>query len=237
MAANPPSTFVQMVPPASAGLGGIIQGLFGTYAPASDGSYSVDTRDAASLLARGISYVSQQTDTWTTPVAPATATVGEIVASAALSNGSLTIANQPEVMREVVVVVGAGTVAVTAGNVAVTYVGNGGQSHTDNISAVCAASGTTTQPLSQGAISVTSAVVSGVVGGASPFVELNTTAAISVPLSAGSIDATFLREYDSGATVALGTAVANVLGTITPTNAPNGTRTYTFVYSYVGPVS
>lgn len=231
-----PVTTVQMVP-ASSGMGGLIQGAFGNYFPATDGSYTVDTRDAVTLLGRGMEYVSQASMNYTTPIAPAAATVAAIVASGALSNGTVAVTAQPDVPRQVNVEVGTGTTAITAGNVAVTYVGNDGQTGTDNITAVCALSASTTQPLSRGVVSISSIVVSGLVGGTSPFIRLSTTASISLPIPAKGIDVGVTREYDAGATVAVGAMSAVTLATIAPTNAPNGTRTYSFVYSYVGPVT
>jgi hypothetical protein len=225
---------VQMA--AAAGIGGVIQGLFGTYQPASDGSYTVDVRDAPGLLVIGMNYVKQLALNYTPPLAPAAATVAAIVSSGALSNGAVAVTAQPDIARPVNVEVGTGTGAITAGNVAVTYIGNDGLTGTDNISAVCGASASTTQSLSRGVVTISSITVSGLTGGTSPWIRLSTTAAISVPVSQGAIDVAFLREYDAGATVAVGTP-ATALASIAPTNAPNGTRTYSFVYSAVSPVS
>ena len=123
---------VQIAPGAGQGLGGVIQGLWGTYTPAADGSYTVDGRDVPPLLAQGFNYVKSLTNFYTTPIAPLAATVGRVVASGALSNGTVAISNQPDVMRPVTVEVGTGTAAITAGNVAVTYTGNDGVSATEN---------------------------------------------------------------------------------------------------------
>lgn len=216
------------------GFGGIIQGNFGTYQAASDGSFTVDTRDAPAMLSQGMTYVSVVTATMSTPLAPAVATVGAIVASTALSNGTLALTANPDVPRPVNVEVGTGTLAITAGNVLVNYIGNDGVAGVDTLSAVCALSTAVTQALSRGVVTITGISIAGVVGGVSPWIRLSTTAAISVPVGKGAIDTAFLREYDSGATAALGT-VATALASIAPTNAPNGTRTYTFLYSYVNP--
>lgn len=231
-----PAVTIQMSPGAS-GIGGLIQGSFGNYAPQTDGTYSVDTRDAPILLGRGMNYVLQQGESYAAPVAPAAATVAAIVSSGTLSNGTVAVTAQPDVMRQVNVEVGTGTTAITAGNIAVTYVGNDGQTGTDNMSAVCALSSSTTNALSRGVSTISSIVVSGLTGGTSPWIRLSTTATISCPVNGRAVDFTVNREYDAGATVAVGTVSATTLASIAPTNAPNGTRTYSFVYTYTGPVT
>ena len=218
------------------GFGGIVQGNFGNYQAASDGSFTVDAQDVPALLARGMSYVKQSSSSYTLPLPPAAATIATIVASGALSNGSVSVAANPDTMRPVNVEVGTGTTAITAGNMAVTYVGNDGQSATDNISLICPLSSAVTHALSRGVIAISAITVSGLVGGTSPWRRLSTTAAVSVPVSAGAIDFSVFQEYDAGATIAVG-ALASALGSITPTTAPNGTVTYGFGYSYVSPVS
>ena len=219
---------------AGGGVGGIVRGNYGTYQQASDGTYTVDTRDVPALLAIGMTYVQQLTTSYTLPLAPGAATVGYIVASVTMTNATLTIAHQPDVARPVQVVIGAGTSAITAGSVAVTYRGNDGLVGTDTFTLATAASGTSTYTTSRGVVTVSSAVVSGLVGGASPYIELNTTSALSLPVAPGAIDLVLLREYDAGATVALGTLGVS-LASVTPTTAPNGTVTYSFTYAYISP--
>jgi hypothetical protein len=227
---------VQMAP-GSSGVGGVIYGNFGTYTPASDGTYSVDTRDAPSLLAMGMGYVKTLVGYYTTPLAPAAAAAGAIVASVAISNATLTIAASPDVMRPVAVEVGAGTGAITAGQVAVTYVGNDGQSGTDTVNLAAAASSGFTQTLSRGVMTMTSAIVTGFAqNGTGAFIRLNTLAQLSMPVGPNSTDFSVKREYDAGATVAVGT-LSTALGSIAPTNAPNATRTYSFAYDYTSPVT
>jgi hypothetical protein len=221
---------------APVGIGGVIQGNFGTYPQASDGSYTVDPRDAVTLLGQGFGYVKQATRSYTLPLAPGAATVGQIVASGALSNGSVSVTHQPDTMRPVNVEVGTGTTAITAGTVAVTYIGNDGVSGTDTLSLVCALSTSTTQGLSRGVQTISAITVAGVVGGTSPWFRMSTTAAVSVPVDPGTIDFSVTREYDAGATIAVGT-LAVALGSITPTTAPNATVTYAFNYEFVAPNS
>lgn len=216
------------------GFGGVVQGNYGTYQAASDGTFTVDTRDAPTMLALGMTYVGKVGGGYTFPLAPAAAAAGHIVASGALSNGSVAVSNQPDVARQVSVVVGAGTTAITAGTVAVTYTGNDGQSATDTLQLACAASGTVTQFLSRGVVNISAIAVAGLIGGASPFIFMNTTATLSLPVGPSAVDFSVTREYDAGATIAVG-AASSTLGSITPTTAPNGTVTYSFLYGYVTP--
>lgn len=219
------------------GFGGLVQGAFGNYQAASDGSFTVDTRDAPPLLARGLTYVKQTSRSYAAPLAPAAASVGGVVSSGALSNGSVAVTTQPTVMRPVNVEVGTGTTAITAGTVAVTYIGNDGISGTDTLNLACALSSSVTQSLSRGVISISAITVAGLVGGTSPWIRLSTTAAISMPVDPNAVDFSVTREFDAGATIAVGTLVTGVLGSITPTTAPNATVTYSFNYSYLSPVT
>lgn len=218
------------------GFGGVVQGNYGNYQAAADGTFTVDTRDAPSLLTLGMSYVKSSNVAYTLPAAPAAAAVGAIVASGALSNGTLSISASPDVMRPVAVEVNPGTAGITAGNLAVTYTGNDGSALTENVSLICKASAPFTNLLSRGVMTIASAIVTGLVGGHSPFIRLNTTADVSVPVDPSASDVAFTREYDAGATVAIGTLVS-ALGSITPTTAPNGTVTYSFVYDFIAPTS
>jgi hypothetical protein len=54
------------------------------------------------------------------------ATAGRIVASVALANGALAIANQPDTARQVDARVDPGAAAITAGTLTVTYAANDG---------------------------------------------------------------------------------------------------------------
>jgi hypothetical protein len=226
----------QMVPASTAGIGGLVQGNWGNYSPAADGTYTVDTRDVAALLALGFTYVSQTNNNYGLPLAPGAATIGQIVASGALSNGTVSVTHQPDVMRPVNVEIGTGTAAISAGTVTVVYTANDGTVQTDVISAVVAASSATTKGLSKGVVAISSIVAAGIVGGTAPWLRMSTTAALSIPVAAGSVDFSVLREYDAGATIAVGT-LTSTLGSIIPTTAPNGTVTYSFFYGYVAPTS
>ena len=228
---------IQIAPAANAGLGGVIQGSYGTYQPASDGSYTVDSRDVAPLLAAGFNYVKVVSSNYTLPLAPLAATVGQIVASGALSNGSVSITHQPDVPRPVNIEVGTGTSAITAGTVTVVYTANDGATQTDTLSLICALSTAVTQGLSKGVDTITSMTVAGVVGGTTPWLRASTTASLSLPVAPGGIDISVTREWDAGATIAVGTVSSTTLASIAPTTAPNGTVTYSFLYNYTSSIS
>ena len=214
------------------GFGGVVQGNWGTYQVASDGTFTVDTRDAPQMLVLGMMYLNKQVLSYAVPIAAPAAAVAGVVSSGALSNGTVSVTTQPTVMRPVNIEVGTGTTAITAGNIAVTYVGNDSQVTTDNFSAACALSSAVTQGTSKGVVSISSIVVTGLVGGTSPWIRASTTAALALPVGQGTTSFTVIREYDAGATVAIGT-LSTALGCISPTTAPNGTVTYSFVYDYV----
>jgi len=216
------------------GLGGVVQGNYGTYQAGTDGTCVVDTRDVASLLALGATYVNVVSSSYTTPMAPTAATVGAIVASGALSNGSVSVTAQPNELRPVTVEVGTGTTAISAGTATVVYTANDGTTTTDSFSLVCAASASVTQTTSKGVDTISSITVAGVSGGLSPWFRMSTTAAIALPLAPGAVDISVQREYDNGATIAVGTLGIS-LGSIYPTTAPNGTLQYSFVYTYTAP--
>lgn len=196
-----------------------------------NGQITVPAIDVGSYLAAGARLVRNITRQGSPPVAPRAASAGRIVASAALSNGTLTIANQPDVPRQLAVRVDPGTVALTGGNVALTYTANDGTTQVDNISAATPASTPATTLTSKGVQSLTSAIVTGVAGGASPKVQVNDTNSISMLVDANYTNFTLLSTDADGA--ADGTvAVASSAASYTPSTAPNGTHTYSASYGY-----
>ncbi len=217
------------------GVGGVFQGNYGTYQATSDGTFTIDARDITPALLLGMTYVNKTFDAYYTGGAPAAASAAAYVSSASLSNGNLTIAAQPDVTRQAALVVGTGTTAVTAGSIALTYIANDGTTQTDTFSAVVGASATTTQFTSKGVVHIASGTVSGLVGGTSPFVYLGSTSVLSVPVSPGATDFSVQKENVTGADETVGTLSTVTLGSIAPTSAPNGTRTYSFMYTYYGP--
>jgi hypothetical protein len=228
---------------AGGSVGGLVQGAYGNYAQAADGTFTVDARDAPSLLALGMNYIRNMTTTYNTPMNPGIATLGQIIASGALSNGPAAIAHQPDAMRQVNIVVGAGgATAVTAGNVAVTYLANDGTTQTDNISAVVALSASTTTSLSKGVAHINTVVIGGILGGASPYIRGDTTAALAVPIAPNSVDINFFKETVNLVDEAIGSVVGLPPGCITPTTNPSGavgagSNSFSFGYAYVAPAA
>jgi hypothetical protein len=215
-------------------VGGVVQGTWGTYQAASDGTFTVDSRDALAMLTLGMSYIRRGSASYNTLAAPAAASVGRFVASVGLSVGTLSIANQPDVLRPAQVIIGPGTTAISSGSVSVTYLGNDGQAGTDVISAVTAASTPTTTYLSRGVAHITSATVSTIVGGTSPYVYISSTPDLSVPVDPGAQDFAVTKENIETGNETVG-ALISPLGSITPSTAPNGTHTYGFAFTFISP--
>ena len=215
-------------------LGGTIDGNFGTYQPDSNGFFNADSRDAAALLAAGCTYVRKASSSYTAS-APLVATAGQIHASGALSNSTLTISNQPDVMRQVSGVALAGTSAITAGNLAATYLASDGSTQVDNLPLATPASGTISFNLSKGVQHITSLIVTALAGGASPTVRLDTTAYLALPSDPGAGSFTIGDERVDG-TSETATLSTTSLGCVAPGTAPNGTHNFSFVYGFDSPL-
>jgi hypothetical protein len=65
---------------------------------------------------------------------------------------------------------------------------------------------------------------------------MSSNAQLSLPVAGSGIDFSVTREYDAGATIAVGTLGVS-LASIAPTTAPNGTNEYSFAYNYTSPIS
>jgi hypothetical protein len=218
--------------------GGVVQGNHGTYQAGSDGTAAVDTRDAIGLIAGGsASYLDTSSGFYTSPIAPAAATVGRIIASGALSNGTITISNQPDVMRQVNMVWGTGTVAISAGSIAISYVANDGQTYTESVALALAASATGTHPLSRGVVHISAPIVTGLTGGVTPFRRFDTTAFLAVPVDPAAQDYATAAESVDGAfeTGGWSDSVTSI-GCVSPNTAPNATHLFSLFYNFVAPV-
>lgn len=196
-----------------------------------NGVITVDSRDAASLLAAGAFYLNSRTNFYTTGAARA-ASAGRIVSSVALANGTLAIANQPDFPRQLNLRVDPGTTALTAGNVAITYIANDGGVQVDNLSVVAPATAAFSQNTSKGVVSLTSVIATAIAGGASPGVQVNDTNSLSVPVDPGFANFSVFKEFDDATSTTIGT-VATLAGSITPTTTPNSTHTFTIGSTYV----
>lgn len=218
-------------------VGGVVQGVNGVYQMAADGTFTVDTKDAPACLALGMTYIKTRSTSYYTGGSVLAASAAASIASTTLSNGALTILAQPDVSRQIAVIMGTSTTAITAGSVAITYLANDGSTQTDNLTAVLAASAVSTQFLSKGVSHINTAVVSGLVGGLTPYIFAGLTATIALPVDLGTVDLVVTKENVTGADETVGTLSTVSLGCIAPTSAPNATRTYSFLYAYTAPTA
>jgi hypothetical protein len=215
-------------------IGGTIETQYsGTVSVGSDGTITVDSRDVATLLAAGAQYVSNSTILQSFR-APRGATAGRIVASATLSSGSMTIANQPDSPRQCAMVIYTGTSPITAGNYALNYTANDGTSQTDSGSLVATSGLNVTTTTSKGVLHLSSAVISNLAGGGAGGMQINDTNSLSMVVQPGFVDFTVLKENVDGADETIGT-VASTAASVTPTTAPNATHNFDFAASFVAP--
>ena len=208
----------------------------GSVAENSDGTFSIDPRDT--IYAFGAGYVPARTEVrFHTSSAPAVASAGLCFASASLANGTLAVAANVDVMRQVQALVFPGTTAITAGNLALTYDANDGTvAQVDNLSLITALSTTLTLTASKGVLRMRSQIVTGLTGGTSPTIYIGTTAAVAVPVPEGAQDLTIVSEFLDAAVVTVanaGTLTTAPLGVYTPHTAPNATHNFGIGYTAV----
>lgn len=227
---------VQTMLVASNVIGGLIQGEFGNYLPGSDGLYTIDTRDFVSLQKAGVVAITKRTAKASFAIAPAAASATVTVANVAVTNVALTIAAQPDVCRPLQFIMAPGAAAVTAGTLTLVYVGNDGLTHTEVSSLVTPLSTSVTINTVKSVARLTSATVANFAGGSSPTIEGGTTAYLGLPADPGFTDFAVESENDGSGAAAVGTVNATQ-GAISPTGAPNATRTYEFTYSFNSPTA
>lgn len=205
-------------------------GLYtGPVQPNTDGSVTIDTRDLPDAMRGGFVPVYTQVRSKYYS-APAAASATGIVNNVTTTNVALTIADQPDVGRQLQIVTAPGSPGITAGNLALTYTANDGTTQVDNFSLIGAA--TTTPKSSKGCLHLTSAVVSGLVGGTSPTIEIGTNGTLSVDVQPNTKDATILKEGLDGVDVAaVNVGVLTSGGLYTPHTAPNGTHNFQLDYT------
>ena len=214
--------------------GGALQAPSGIYNIPSDGIVTVLASDVSALLQAGLSFVNITTRWQDITPAPRAATAARIVASTALANGTIAIANQPDCARLAGLRVDPGTSAITAGTAALVYTANDGNPQTDSLSLVAAASTPTTQNTSKGVLHLTSITIAGLVGGTSPLVQVNDTNTLSLMVQQGATDFAIIKANVDGADEAIGTVTSSAFS-VAPTTAPNGTHTYGFAFSFNAP--
>jgi hypothetical protein len=233
---------------APAGVGGVVMGRSGTnYTIGSDGTISgVSFLDVDALMNDGFQWAVTAQRVYSTPGAPAIAAAAVTVASTGFSNGTLSIAAQPDVPRQLQAVVNAGAASLVAGQLALTYTANDSTTQTDTLNfGGIASSGTATLQTSKGVVHLTSAVVSGVSGGSSPGVQVGTNGTIAVPVDPGFVDFAVIKETKltpTAGTLGLMVPADETIGTVTaagaliaPTQAPDGTHQLSFGYTYTFP--
>jgi hypothetical protein len=237
---------------APAGVGGVVQGRSGTtYTIASDGTISsVSPLDVDALINDGFLFAIPRHNTAVIP-APVAASAGVTVASVALANGTLTVAAQPDVPRQLQIIVNPGTTAISAGNLAMTYTANDGTAQVDNFSMVMAAgaaAGTivTTLSTSKGVEHLASAVVTAMSGGTSPAIQIGTNNYLALPVDPGFVDFAVTSEKKitpTAGTLGLSVPADNTVSTVaisagalyTPTTVPDGTHSLSIGYNYTYP--
>ena len=199
------------------------------YVPDANGQFLCDPMDVGRLVLNGFILCVVRMRMYLS-AAVASANAALLFASAALSNGTKAVAAQVDVPRQVQAVVNPGTLAITAGNLALTYTANDGTTVTDNFNLITALSTNLTMQSSKGVLHMTSQIVTGLVGGATPGIQIGTNATLAVPVDPGAEGISFLKENLDGADSTIGTPGVN--GLIAPNTAPNATHTYGWGYKF-----
>ena len=215
---------------------GVIRGFAGLYStadPASDGSVTIDTRDIPEAIRGGFSPVFPKINRQVIDT-PAAASTSLVVAPATIANGTLAIAAQPDVARQLQVVATSGTPGITAGILTVPYTANDGSSTSDVFALSLIGASNHTYTSSKGAMHVGVPVIAGLAGGTTPSVHIGTNAVLSVPVPPGATSAALLKEDLDGADAGTPGVLTNK-GLYTPNTAPNGTHTYEVDYTFLAP--
>lgn len=240
---------VKMIVPA--GISGSVYGRSGlTYTVASDGTISnVNYADVGPLLEAGFLFAISRHNQWNVPT-PVAASAAVTVASTSLSAGNtLTIAAQPDVPRQLQAVINSGSATLSAGgNLQMVYTANDGTTQTDNLAfGGIAATSTQTLTTTKGVEHLTSAEVTVAPSGAAANagVQIGTNGVLALPVDPGFVDFTVTKETKvtpTNGTLGLSVPADETVGTVTasgaliaPTQAPDGTHSFSFGYSYTFP--
>jgi hypothetical protein len=215
-------------------IGGTLQLPFsGVIQVPSDGIITVDSRDATVLLRQGASYVTSAAR-YATYIGPIAGAAGQLVASTSFANGTLSIANQPDFPRQASVRIWPGTVAITGGQAAVSYTANDGTTQTDIVSGIGGATTAISVNLSKGVVHLNSVIVTGVAGGATPGIQVDTLNRLAALVDAGFVDFSMLGLSVDNASVGLVTTFP-ASGVFQPSTVPNGTHSYGFSFKFNAP--
>jgi hypothetical protein len=207
----------------------------GNVTAGSDGTLTIDSRDILLAIQQGLVPTFRWSTSYSFPQAPVAANNALLFASAAAANGTLAIAGSVDVPRQVQAIFWAGTAAVTAGTLALTYAANDGTAaQVDSLSLICGASAFVTVFTTKGVVFMSSMALAGIVGGASPTIEVGTNAVLALPIAPSAVDMTLAADFLGGTAQATKGVVTNA-GFYTPNSAPNGTRIPTAVYAYSAP--
>ena len=236
---------------APTGVGGTIQAINGTYVVASDGTVTVNASDVQYLQSLGFQFALVDHRQYTTPGAPVAANIGVTATSTSLTVGTLTIAAQPDVPRQLQAIVYPGTSFITAGTLTWVYTANDGTTQTDVSSLTGMASQTVgaagaTLSTTKGVERLTSLTVAGLSGGTSPGIQVGTNNYVAVPVPARFVDFAVTSEKKLtptagtlGLTVpsddTVPTLVISSGALVTPTTVPDGTHQLSFGYNVTLP--
>jgi hypothetical protein len=236
---------------APVGIGGLIQAVNGTYTVASDGTVTVNAADVQYLVSLGFEYAVTEHNFYTWPGAPVAASNTVTVSSTSLTVGTLTIAAQPDVPRQLQTIVYPGTSAITAGTLTYVYSANDGTTQTDSFSLTGMASQTAgsagaTLSTTKGVERLTSITIAGLTGGTTPGVAVGTNGYLAVPVAPRFVDFVVTAEKKvtpTAGTLGLSvpsddtvpTALITSGALISTTTAPDGTHQLSVGYTYVYP--
>lgn len=223
-----------------------------TYVPDASGYLSsVDPRDVGLLLEAGFVFAGAAHRRVTIPAPVAAAAAVTVASTSLVAGASLSIAAQPDVPRQLQIVVNAGSLTLVAGcNLAMNYNANDGTTQTDNLSfGGLAAAGTQTLTTTKGVEHLISAVPTVLSAGAATNagVQIGTNGTLALPVDTGFASTQFKVTKETKVTPTNGTLGLVVpadesIGTVTaagaliaPTTAPDGTHDFCFDYSYAYP--
>ncbi|HYM97649.1 MAG TPA: hypothetical protein VET26_10120 [Candidatus Sulfotelmatobacter sp.] len=209
----------------------------GPYAPAANGTISVPPGPALlALLTAGCQLMVQGTDSVTINAPLASELVAIVAAAAPTSGTAMTIAAQPDYPCKLNV---RGVYSGAVAGLVVNIVGVDGRGNAVSESVNVAAASSTTFVTANAYSKVTSITPVGTVTNVTT-IGVGHSAALALPLSPVFTDLVVYKEGLSAtagaitADEAVGT-VDTVAGTIIPTTAPNGTKSFTFWFSWNSP--
>jgi hypothetical protein len=228
---------------APAGVGGQIQAGNGTYYVGSDGTVTVNAGDVASLAALGFEFAVTDHRNFMFPP-PVAQSTSQSVSSTSLTVGTLTIAAQPDVARQLQAIVYPGTSFITAGTLTFVYTANDGTTQTDvlfltGMASQTAGSAGATLATTKGVERLTSITVAGLTGGTSPGIQVGTNNYLGVPVPPRFVDFAVTSEKKVTVLVPADDTVPTLViasgALVTPTTVPDGTHWLSFGYNVTYP--